>query len=187
MGGLACHKTRFNPPFTFLKISGKWLQCHIIVRFRVCYILMLCFCCVVVLKYLIYFPQFYFVTRICFIFAQSNYEFRTAIYHCCLYSFNLIESLILIILEKFVVNHFEINNVNALTYRNLSYRPVPRETWNNVSLKGYYLCIERFLIYILLACSVLYYAFSYSGAVRKGYLNSYFFSSFRLYRYMYFN
>ena len=65
--GLACHKTRFNPPFFFLKctVSHENGHCYIIVRFCVCYILMLCFCCVVILLYLMRFPQFYFVTRIC--------------------------------------------------------------------------------------------------------------------------
>ena len=46
-GGLASHKTRFNRPFFFLKCpvpSQKNCHCYIIVRFCVCYILVLCFC-----------------------------------------------------------------------------------------------------------------------------------------------
>ena len=49
-------------------------HCYIINRFCVCYILMLCFCCVVVLLYLIRFPQFYY--GIIFInFLIQNFEF----------------------------------------------------------------------------------------------------------------
>ena len=52
--------------------------------FCVCYILMFCFCCVLVLLlYLMGFSQFEFITRI--LFFVSIYEFRTAIYYCCLY------------------------------------------------------------------------------------------------------
>ena len=68
--GLASHKTRFNPPFFWGKCpvpSQKNGHCYIIVSFGICYILMLCFCYVVVfLLYLMYFLQFKFVTRICF-------------------------------------------------------------------------------------------------------------------------
>ena len=48
-GGLTCHKTRFNPSF-FFKCSvpsQEYGTCYIIVRLCVCYILTLCFCCVV--------------------------------------------------------------------------------------------------------------------------------------------
>ena len=49
---MASTKTRFNPPFFFLKCpvpSQENGHCYIIICFCVCYILVLCFCCVVVL------------------------------------------------------------------------------------------------------------------------------------------
>ena len=64
-------------------------HCYIIVCFCVYYILMLRVCCVVVLLlYLLRFPQFEFVSWICF-FSQSIYEFRTVVYYCCLYKLNM--------------------------------------------------------------------------------------------------
>ena len=89
-GGLACHNTRFNPPFFKIKMScsklGKWPLLYIIVRFCVCNIIVLFFCCVVVLLFfLMCFPQFSLLPGFFFFFSQSIYEFRTAVYYNCLY------------------------------------------------------------------------------------------------------
>ena len=67
--------------------------CYIIVRFCVGYILMLCFCCVVVLLYLIHLPQFQFVPGFGFPYRLMNFEQRCTtvafispnLFHICLF------------------------------------------------------------------------------------------------------
>ena len=90
---LASPTTRFNPPFFFLKCpipSQKNGNCFLMVRFCVCciviwfFVALKYFCCFVIfLLNLTCFPQFKFVTRMCFI--AIDLRLRTEVYYCCLY------------------------------------------------------------------------------------------------------
>ena len=62
--------------------SQENCQCYIIVRFCVCYILMLCFCCVLVVPFIFdMFPS----VLVFFFFSQSIDKFQTTVYYCSLY------------------------------------------------------------------------------------------------------